>query len=97
MKIYKFLYLFLIITFFVSCSNKEIKKSVINEKSLDSQVHEAYKEGIKSLESGDVLFAAKKFNEAEILFPQSEWARNLQLWQLIHIMFKITMGMQSQN
>ena len=23
---------------------------------------------------GDVLFAAKKFNEAEILFPQSEWA-----------------------
>ena len=74
MKIYKFLYLFLIITFFVSCSNKEIKKSVINEKSLDSQVLEAYKEGIKSLESGDVLFAAKKFNEAEILFPQSEWA-----------------------
>ena len=29
---------------------------------------------MKSLEAGDVLFAAKKFNEAEILFPQSEWA-----------------------
>ena len=29
---------------------------------------------MKSLKSGDVLFAAKKFNEAEILFPQSEWA-----------------------
>ena len=29
---------------------------------------------MKSLEKGDVLFAAKKFNEAEILFPQSEWA-----------------------
>ena len=27
-----------------------------------------------SLESGDVLFAAKKFNEVEILFPFSEWA-----------------------
>ena len=26
------------------------------------------------MELGDVLFAAKKFNEAEILFPQSEWA-----------------------
>ena len=38
------------------------------------QVSEAYMEGKKSLESGDVLFAAKKFNEAEILFPQSEWA-----------------------
>ena len=49
-------------------------KSEIKEKSLDLQVLEAYKEGKKSLESGDVLFAAKKFNEAEILFPQSEWA-----------------------
>ena len=35
---------------------------------------EAYKEGLKELKSGDVLFAAKKFNEAEILFPQSEVA-----------------------
>ena len=29
---------------------------------------------MKALEQGDVLFAAKKFNEAETLFPQSEWA-----------------------
>ena len=64
----------MIFLFFVSCTKKEIKKSVINEKSLDLQVFEAYKEGIDSLEGGDVLFAAKKFNEAEILFPQSEWA-----------------------
>ena len=35
---------------------------------------DAYKEGVEALEKGDVLFAAKKFNEAEILFPQSEWA-----------------------
>ena len=35
---------------------------------------DAYKEGIKAFEQGDVIFAAKKFNEAEILFPQSEWA-----------------------
>ena len=35
---------------------------------------DAYKEGIKAFEEGDVLFAAKKFNEAEILFPQSVWA-----------------------
>ena len=43
-----------------------IKKSVIIEKSLDLQVQEAYQEGKKSLEEGDVLFAAKKFNETEI-------------------------------
>lgn len=58
----------------VSCSSEKIKKSVIVEKSLDLQVQEAYQEGKKSLEEGDVLFAAKKFNEAEILFPQSKWA-----------------------
>ena len=58
----------------ISCSKENVKKSVIKEKSLDLQVKEAYEEGIENLESGDVLFAAKKFNEAEILFPQSEWA-----------------------
>ena len=35
---------------------------------------ETYKEGLKELESGDVLYAAKKFNEVEIMFPQSKWA-----------------------
>ena len=66
--------LLVIIIFFISCSKQEIKKSEITEKSLDLQVLEAYQEGMKSLEEGDVLFAAKRFNQAEILFPQSEWA-----------------------
>jgi len=58
----------------VSCSKKEIKENVILEKSLEMQVLEAYAEGMEALDSNDVLYAAKKFNEAEILFPQSEWA-----------------------
>ncbi len=72
----RFYILFLIGLSFLlfSCSKDKIKESVVNEKSLDLQVKEAYEEGMKSLESGDVLFAAKKFNEAEILFPQSNWA-----------------------
>ena len=74
MKINNLLLLLIIIIASFSCSKKEIKQSEINEKSLDMQVSEAYKEGINSLESGDVLFAAKKFNEAELLFPQSIWA-----------------------
>ena len=65
---------FIIIIFCISCSSPEIQKSVIKEKNLDLQVYDAYKEGKESLESGDVLYAAKKFNEAEKLFPQSEWA-----------------------
>ncbi len=70
----KLIYLLLPILLFNSCSKENLKKSVISEKSLDMQVYEAYSEGIKSLETGDVLFAAKKFNEAETLFPQSVWA-----------------------
>tara|TARA_B100000902_G_scaffold340783_1_gene343785 strand:+ start:557 stop:1129 length:573 start_codon:yes stop_codon:yes gene_type:complete len=74
MKIKNLISLFLIIFLCISCSTKEIEKSVIKEKSLELQVLEAYNEGKASLEKGDVLFAAKKFNEAEILFPQSDWA-----------------------
>ena len=71
-KIFLFTILF---TILISCTKKEeFKESVIKEKSLDLQVLEAYQEGMKNLESGDVIYAAKKFNEAEILFPQSEWA-----------------------
>ena len=58
----------------ISCSKKEIKENAILEKNLEMQVLEAYEEGMKALNLNDVLFAAKKFNEAEILFPQSEWA-----------------------
>tara|TARA_B100000989_G_scaffold170747_1_gene127941 strand:+ start:165 stop:1013 length:849 start_codon:yes stop_codon:yes gene_type:complete len=70
-KIFLFLILLILNN---SCSKEEIKKSNIKEKSLDLQVLEAYQGGIEALEDGDVLFAAKKFNEAEILFPQSRWA-----------------------
>ena len=74
MKINNFIKLILITLILFSCSKKEVKKSLIKEKSLEAQVLEAYQEGMESLEGGDVLFAAKKFNEAEVLFPQSEWA-----------------------
>ena len=67
-----FLLLFLLI--FMSCSKNDIKDSAIKEKSLDLQVLEAYNVGKDALEGGDVLYAAKKFNEAETLFPQSDWA-----------------------
>ena len=70
----KILIFFIICVAFNSCSKEPINKSTIKEKSLELQVQEAYNEGMESLEAGDVLFAAKKFNEAEILFPQAESA-----------------------
>ena len=67
--------LFLIIIVILNaCSKDEFKKSIVKEKSLDLQVQEAYKEGMEALEGNDVIYAAKKFNEAETLFPQSDWA-----------------------
>jgi outer membrane protein assembly factor BamD len=74
MKIINILKIFILMFFCFSCSKDIEKKTILNEKSLDLQVLEAYEEGMKSLEDGDALFAAKKFNEAEILFPQSDWA-----------------------
>ena len=68
------IFFILITLFFLSCSKDIKKETIINEKSLELQVLEAYQEGMKSLDQGDVLFAAKKFNEVEILFPQSQWA-----------------------
>ena len=74
MNFFKFFCLLIFISITISCTKDKVKKSVINEKNLDAQVYEAYQKGMDSLEVGDVLFAAQKFNEAEILFPQSEWA-----------------------
>ena len=74
MQINKFLLLLFFILIFASCSKDEARKSVIKEKSLELQVLEAYQEGIDFLKDGDALYAAVKFNEAELLFPQSEWA-----------------------
>ena len=62
--------LFLIL---VSCS-KKIEVEQIKEVSVDLQMIEAYEEGMKQLNLGQSLIAVKKFNEAELLFPQSKWA-----------------------
>jgi|TARA_B110000967_G_C18778100_1_gene506708 outer membrane protein assembly factor BamD len=74
MKKFKLIILCIVLVLNFSCAKENIKKSNISKKSIESQMSEAYQEGIKELEKGDVIFAAKKFNEAETLFPQSEWA-----------------------
>ena len=67
--------LIILISFFsVSCSKDVVEKPLIKEKNMELQMIEAYEEGLKILNEGDALFAAKKFNEAEVLFPQSDYA-----------------------
>ena len=73
-KFLKFI-LFITIILTTNCSNNSEKKvSVIEEKNLDLQMIDSYKEGLKLLEEKFPLEAAKKFNEAELLYPQSKWA-----------------------
>ena len=68
-----FLSLFIILSL-ISCAEKEEKVSLIKEKVLEMQMIEAYNEGLKEFNRGDIFFAAKKFNEVELLYPQSSWA-----------------------
>ena len=68
-----FLIFFLISFFLTNCVKKE-KTSLIVEEDIELQMIQAFKEGYDEFKAGDALFAAKKFNEAELLFPQSSWA-----------------------
>ncbi len=74
MSIRRIIYVFIIFIFCLSCTKKIEEKSVIKETNLELQMIEAYQEGLEELKKGDAIFAAKKFNEAEILFPQSDVA-----------------------
>ena len=74
MKLNNFLILFIIILFLNSCSEKKEKVSLIKQDNLEMQMIEAYNEGLKEFNRGDIFFAAKKFNEVELLYPQSIWA-----------------------
>jgi outer membrane protein assembly factor BamD len=64
----------------LSCSQKQEEiVTVIKGDDIEDQMLEAYNEGMIALERKDILFAAKKFNEAELLYPQSEWAPKASL------------------
>ena len=61
--------------FFNNCVKNEKNEIVkIEEDKIEGQMIRAYQEGIIAFENRLYLDSAKKFNEAEILFPQSEWA-----------------------
>jgi len=74
------IFLFIYIIFIVSCSKDKSKvDQVLLEQDVEAEMIIAYKEGMKQLEKGDALYASKKFDEAEILFPQSIWAAKASL------------------
>ena len=62
------------IAFISACQNNDEKISIIEERDLDLQMIDAYNEGLNLLDDNYPLKAAEKFNEAELLYPQSLWA-----------------------
>ena len=80
MKEVKYLLIIFILFFLNSCAKEKNEDiSLIKETNQDLEILSAYREGYDALENGDPYFAAKKFLEAELLFPQSEWASRAAL------------------
>lgn len=73
MKFINILIVFCLLSF-LSCTKKEEKVEIIIDDVIETQMLESYKKGLKALEDGDALYAARHFTDAELLFPQSEWA-----------------------
>ena len=65
---------FLLFVLIFSCSKKEENITIFKEENLETQMIEVYNQAMEEFERGDVIYAGKKFSEAELLYPQSIWA-----------------------
>ena len=74
MNFLKILLIFFLTSFLLTNCTKKEKISLVVEEDLELQMIRAFREGYEEFKSGDSLYAAKKFNEAELLYPQSSWA-----------------------
>ena len=70
-KLSKLLFVLLLLQ---SCTAEKKEISLIKEMDQEQEMISSYKEGMIALEKGDTFYAAQKFLEAELLYPQSEWA-----------------------
>ena len=57
-----------------ACSKNEKEISLIKEIDQEQEMISTYKEAFEALQKGDTYYAATKFLESELLFPQSNWA-----------------------
>ena len=74
MNFLKILLIFFLLSFFIYICAKKEKTSLVVEEDAELQMIRAFREGYEEFQEGDALYAARKFNEAELLFPQSSWA-----------------------
>ena len=64
----------MILAIFSACTSQKNEISLIKENTKDLEMVATYTEAYEALNRGDTYFAAKKFLESELLYPQSEWA-----------------------
>ena len=73
----KILYKLLLIVIFLaiqSCAKDTKEINQIKELNQEQEMISTYNEALEYIDRGDSFYAAKKFLEAELLFPQSDWA-----------------------
>ena len=58
----------------ISCSKEGKNVSIIQETTQELEFTKSYNEAYQELEKNNPFLAAKKFLEAELMFPQSNWA-----------------------
>jgi len=71
---FKYTLFFVLLIFLSSCTKKVEEVKNIKKQSQELEMISVYNEGFQKLEINDTFNAAQKFLEAELLFPQSEWA-----------------------
>ena len=74
MSIYKIILIFFSVFILIGCSKEKENIQLIKETNQKVEMISAYKKGMSLIELNDYFAAGKKFLEAEILFPQSQWA-----------------------
>ena len=70
LKIFYLLIFFLLL----SCNKKPEPTFDLKENNSEAQLIETYMQAMEEFEKGDVIYAGKKFSEAELIYPQSVWA-----------------------
>ena len=66
--------IFVILVSLQGCSSEKKQVSLIKTLDQETEMVLTYKEAFDNLEKGDTYYAAQKFLEAELLYPQSDWA-----------------------
>ena len=67
-------FLIILLLLFNSCSDQKKEISKITELDQNMELVSTYREAYEALQKNDTYYAAQKFLEAELLYPQSIWA-----------------------